>query len=213
MGLIKPHRIPDCIQRWFSDYTFRKSTDQKVIYLTFDDGPIPEVTPWVLECLEEYGAKATFFVVGDNVRKYPEVYAQLLERGHVVGNHTFNHLQGWKTKKEDYLKNIDKCQHILNEGDFPERSRPLFRPPHGRMRPSQARILKQHYEIILWDVLSCDYDGSLSKEEILMKSVKLSRNGSVIVFHDSLKSEKNIKFVLPRYLSHFSKKGYKFKTL
>ncbi|WP_053404172.1 polysaccharide deacetylase family protein [Persicobacter sp. CCB-QB2] len=215
MGLIKPHRVPDFLQRYFSSFVFKKDVREPTIYLTFDDGPIPEVTPWVLSCLKDFEAHATFFMVGDNVRKHPEVFKQVLEEGHLVGNHTFNHLKGWSESNADYLENIGLCQKCFAEVRLEENSfqKPLFRPPHGQIKPGQVKEIRDSYKIILWDVLTCDYDQSLKPEEILEKTIELTRSGSIVVFHDSLKAERNVKFVLPRYISHFKSLGFKFETL
>lgn len=181
------------------------SAHEKVIYLTFDDGPIPEVTPWVLDLLNKNDVKATFFCVGDNVRKYPEIYQQVLDQGHVVGNHTFNHLQGIKTSTNDYIKNVDKADECIHSE--------LFRPPHGHMKFPQLLKLRKRYKVILWDVISRDYSKLQSPEQVLQNVKKYARNGSIVVFHDSLKSEKNMKYALPLAIEWLKEQGYVFKTI
>ena len=200
-----PAKIPKFIQRLFPNYTFSIPTTEKVIYLTFDDGPIPEVTPWVLEQLAAYNAKATFFMIGDNVRKYPKVYQQVIEGNHTIGNHTFNHLNGWKTRNETYFENVQKCAETIETK--------LFRPPYGKLKPSQAKYLRKEYQIILWDILSGDFDKSISSERCLENVLNNAKNGSIIVFHDSLKAEKHLRFVLPKVLEHFDEKGFSFQQL
>lgn len=205
------HYIPAPVQWLFADYTWHRSRVGKSIYLTFDDGPVPEVTPFVLRTLEAYGAKATFFCVGDNVRKHPEIHATLLSAGHRLGNHTHNHLNGWDTPTNTYLQNVQQCQEALQPAGTSAKS--LFRPPYGRILQHQARALRRAYELVMWDVLSADFDSSLSPEQCLAKSIRYTRPGSIIVFHDSYKAFPNLQWVLPRYLHHFSSLGYRFETL
>lgn len=174
----------------------------KTVYLTFDDGPIPEVTPWVLELLEQEDVKATFFCVGENVQKHPEVYNQILAQGHDVGQHTFNHLPAFKSNKKDYHNNVLAAKEYIKTD--------LFRPPHGQMRLSQLIKMRKDYRIILWDVLSADFDTNISSEKCLMNVINMVRNGSVIVFHDSLKAEKNLKYTLPRAIRYLKDAGYEF---
>ncbi|MDU1905697.1 MAG: polysaccharide deacetylase family protein [Dysgonomonas sp.] len=179
--------------------------NEKAVYLTFDDGPIPEITPWVLELLDKYGIKATFFCVGDNVRKYPEIYNQVLEHGHQVGNHTFNHIQGIKTLSKNYIKNTDLAsEHIKST---------LFRPPHGHMRLPQFWALRKKYKIVMWDVVTRDYSKRQTPEQVLKNVKQYTRNGSIIVFHDSLKAEKNMKYALPLAIEWLLEQGYVFKTI
>lgn len=181
------------------------SETKKVVYLTFDDGPIPEMTPWVLEVLQKHDIKATFFCVGDNVRKHPDVYKQVLEAGHRVGNHTFNHLQGIKTWSRNFKKNADKAAEYIDSD--------LFRPPHGHMRIPQHYMLKQQYKLIMWDVVTRDYSKYMTPEKVLDVVKKYTRNGSIIVFHDSLKSEKNLKGALDKAILWLKEQGYSFETI
>ncbi len=186
-------------------FLWRMPATEKCIYLTFDDGPIPGVTPWVLEQLTKFNAKATFFCVGENVRKYPETFEQVTRAGHSIGNHTYNHLNGWETPTEDYLDNVRRSGEL-----YPTR---LFRPPYGRIKKKQADRVLLHHRIIMWSVLTRDYAQKLSPEKCLKNAVKNTCNGSVVVFHDSLKARKNLEYVLPRYLEHFSLQGYRFDKL
>ncbi|MCO6478691.1 MAG: polysaccharide deacetylase family protein [Phaeodactylibacter sp.] len=198
-------KTPHFIQNLFPNYTWRIPTQEKVLYLTFDDGPIPAVTPWVLEELKKYQAKATFFCVGDNIRKYPQVFEQVVASGHAVGNHTFNHLNGWQTENISYFHNVRHCANLAHSV--------LFRPPYGRLKPKQAQFLQRHYRIVMWDVLSGDFDPVLSEEQCLANVVNNAEKGSIIVFHDSLKAEDKLRYVLPKVLKHFSEKGYTFGKL
>ena len=206
-------KTPRLVQRFFHNYSWRIKTTKKEIYLTFDDGPVPDFTPWILKTLKAYQAKATFFCVGENIKKYPHIYRQIKDEDHRIGNHTYNHLQGWKTPTNKYIKNILKAESYLQD-ETDQKTKKLFRPPHGRIRPVQAKILrKKGYQIIMWDVLSGDFDQSLSKELCLELTIKNIKNGSIIVFHDSDKSFKNLDYVLPKVLEHFTKEGYEFKSL
>ena len=184
---------------------------EKALYLTFDDGPVPGPTQFVLETLKKFGAKATFFCIGDNIRKHPKVYKEIIGAGHAIGNHTFNHLNGWRTKTSDYGKNVMLCEEQMTaHGKQPDRK--LFRPPYGVIRRNQIRLLSA-YNIIMWDVLSIDYDKNLPAEKCLKNSIHASRAGSIIVFHDSYKAEKNLTFALPRFIEHYSDQGFTFKSI
>ncbi|MFD1628454.1 polysaccharide deacetylase family protein [Pseudopedobacter beijingensis] len=181
---------------------------EKSLYITFDDGPIPIVTPFVLETLKKFSAKATFFCIGDNIQKHPDVFEQVVKEGHKIGNHTFNHLKGWDTDDEIYVANTLKCQDLTKTN--------LFRPPYGRIRKSQIKLLKQtipDLKIIMWDVLSGDFDLNLSPEKCLKNVLKHTEPGSIIVFHDSLKAQERLEYVLPKALEAWTKQGYSFKSL
>lgn len=175
------------------------------IFLTFDDGPISEITPGVLEILEQYNAKATFFCVGDNVSKHPGIYRQILDAGHATGNHTFHHLSGWKTPLENYLANIRQCRQLVNS--------PMFRPPYGRIKPSYISSIRQEYQIIMWSVLSGDFDQESSPEKVLNNVLQFTTDGSIVVFHDSIKAADRMFYALPRFLEYYTGKGYQFRTI
>lgn len=196
---------PSLIQRFFDGYTWQGDADEDSVYITFDDGPIPEVTPWVLDTLADYDAKATFFCVGDNVVKHNYLYERLLAEGHAVGNHTFNHLNGWSTSHQEYLANVERCAEVVDS--------PLFRPPYGRLSYNKAQLLRRRFRIVMWDVLSGDFDPELSEEACLQNVLEHTRPGSIIVFHDSLKAERNLRYTLPRCLEALAQKGYSFRSL
>ena len=204
-------KTPRWLQMLYGDCIWKMPTDQKKIYLTFDDGPHESATPFVLEQLKEYGAKATFFCIGKNVVEQPLLYEQIVSAGHAVGNHTFNHLNGWKTPTDRYLQNIQDCADALAP-DNPKTAKHLFRPPYGRITRGQIQHLRD-YRIIMWDVLSVDYDRSLPAERCLRNTLRAVRPGSIVVFHDSLKAEKNMTYALPRLLEQLTGEGYRFKSL
>lgn len=194
----------------YPNFVWRKPSDEKKIYLTFDDGPIPEVTEFVLETLEKYRAKATFFCIGDNIGKNPSIFQQILKDGHSVGNHTFNHLRGWATEDVTYLENVVKCQTEIQKNGHRTK---LFRPPYGRIKRKQANALLPDYEIVMWDVLSGDFSQNLSPEIVLKKTIKHTEAGSIILFHDSIKANERMSYALPRFLEHFSTQGFQFSKL
>lgn len=198
-------KTPKFIQSLFPNFTWSIPTDEKQLFLTFDDGPIPEVTPWVLEQLAQYQAKATFFCVGDNVKKNPAIFAQLTAEGHSVGNHTNNHFNGWSTDNLPYFHNIRQCAELVPSS--------LFRPPYGKLKPRQAQFLQRHYRIVMWDVLSGDFDQNISNEQCLTNVTKNAENGSIVVFHDSQKSQEKLQYVLPKVLKHYAALGYSFCSL
>lgn len=182
-----------------------KHRRRKVVFLTFDDGPIPEVTPWVLDTLDRYGIKATFFMVGDNVRRHPELLEEVRRRGHAVGNHTMHHLQGIKVTAYRYMHDISEANDLIDS--------PLFRPPHGLLRWKQARAIKDRYNLVMYDLVTRDYSKKLNPEQVFNNVRRYARNGSIIVFHDSLKAEKNMKAVLPRAIEYLRSLGYEFEPL
>ena len=225
-------KTPTIIQRLFKNYSWRfPITDKKVMYLTFDDGPTPEITEWTLEELNKFNAKATFFCIGKNIENHPEIFQKVIENGHSIGNHTHNHLNGWKTNNVSYLENIEKANISIqstvnsfqsntekkkgNNSKFKiQNSEFLFRPPYGKIKPRQAKeLIKKGVKIILWDVLSGDFDAQLSKEKSFENCVKHSKNGSIIVFHDSVKASEKLKYVLPKILAHFNDKGFVFEKI
>jgi len=225
MYLIKS---PLLLKWYYPSLLWNKSRTEKVIYLTFDDGPIPNVTDFVLKTLKVFNAKATFFCIGDNIVKHPEVFERVKTDGHAIGNHTFNHLKGWKTDDETYLQNTIKCQELTKTN--------LFRPPYGRIKKSQILSLKSkvrspesiyqnpqadsnlksqisNLKIVMWDVLSGDFDTKLSPEKCYQNVIKHTENGSIIVFHDSLKAFDRLSYALPKVLAYFTEKGFTFSTL
>lgn len=208
------YQFPTFIQRLYRGVVWRGDTSHKCVYLTFDDGPKPEVTGPLLDILDRYKVKATFFWVGENVWRYPAMAREVVRRGHVVGNHTFNHLPGMKNRRMLYCDNVylseDMMQHTLG----PEwHSLHLFRPPYGRMRQRQKRILKKDFTIVLWDLITHDYNPKYTCEQILAITKRYVRNGSVIVFHDSLKAKKNVLSAAPMVIEYLQKEGYEFRTL
>lgn len=216
MYLIK---TPFLLKKLYPAYLlWHKSRNHKVIFLTFDDGPIPIVTPWVLKTLKNFNAKATFFCIGDNITKHPEIFNQLKIDGHAIGNHTYNHLKGWITDDKAYFENWEKCQELTQTN--------LFRPPYGRIKKSQIKLLdgaqpeirgpkptKSQISIVMWDVLSGDFDTKLPPEKCLKNVLKHTENGSIVVFHDSLKAFERLEYTLPKALDYWTKQGYIFKTL
>lgn len=178
------------------------SLTDKSVYITFDDGPIPSVTPWVLDKLDELDVKATFFCVADNVRKHYDIFEDIKRRGHQVGNHTYHHIQGLFTSTDKYMKDVIDAHKLINSR--------YFRPPHGHMRFSQVMEVSHSFEIIMWDVITRDYNKKISPSTILNYVKKYSRNGSIITFHDSLKAEKNMKIAMPLAIEWLRNNGYKF---
>lgn len=187
------------------DVTWKIPTDRKEIFLTFDDGPHPTITPFVLKCLKQYNAKATFFCIGKNVQQYPDVYQQIIDEGHAVGNHTHNHLNGWKTGDIIYLKNVVLAREIIDSR--------LFRPPYGRIARSQVKELSPVFKIIMWDVLSGDFDTTLSPQACFDNVANNTSAGSIVVFHDSEKAFPRLEYALPRSLAFFKENGYAMKAL
>ncbi len=199
-------KMPKFIQWLYPERIWAFSRSKNSVYLTFDDGPIPEVTPWVLDELKKYDAKATFFCIGENVKKHPEIYKRISSEGHAVGNHTFNHLNGVKTTPSNYIENTIQASALINSK--------LFRPPYGRIFPKQAKMLqKKGFKIVMWNIISYDYDASISGEKCLQNVLKHIKPGSVIVFHDSLKAEKNLRYVLPKVLEFILEKGWKTSSI
>lgn len=204
-------RSPFFLPWLYTDLIWRIPTQEKKLYLTFDDGPVPTITEFVLTELAKAKAKATFFCIGDNVRKHPDVFRKIVKDGHAIGNHTFNHLKGWNTPVKTYVDNVKLCDHQL-KADNSQLSIQLFRPPYGRIKRSQIKALKE-YKIIMWDVLAHDYSKNISPDRCLKGSIDATRPGSIIVFHDSIKAEKNMRYTLPRFLDHFSHQGYTFECI
>lgn len=199
------------IKRLFSNQVWSIPNNDNKIYLTFDDGPTPEVTTWVLSILKENNIKATFFCIGKNVETNPDIYTQIISERHSVGNHTFNHLNGWKTATKEYIKNTKDCENVLPDK---QNTNKLFRPPYGKITKRQSRLVRKlGYKIIMWDVLSADFDQTISPEKCLENATKKVISGSIIVFHDSVKAFKNLEYTLPRAIAHYKKKGFVFDVL
>ena len=209
MNWVKTHKF---IPFLFPKYVWKIKSPTNKIYLTFDDGPIPNVTEWVLDVLKTENIKATFFCIGDNIQKHPKVFERILYEGHTVGNHTFNHLNGWQTKTNEYLANFKLCEteylKLNTKHSF------LFRPPYGKISPFQAKeILNKGYKIVMWDVLSFDFDNKISPEKCLNNVIKNTESGSIIVFHDSLKAEQNLRYALPKAITYLKEKGFEFDVI
>ena len=204
-------KTPNLLKAYYPNLLWNFSREKKEIYLTFDDGPTTDVTPWVLDCLDEYDAKATFFCIGKNIVKHPDIVKNIIKRGHAVGNHSFKHENGWKTSLDNYLASTHETNEILRTHGIATK---LFRPPYGRIKKNQIKALRKlDYTIVMWDVLSADFDQSLGAKDCYNNVVNATENGSVIVFHDSVKAEVRLRGALPRILSHLKDKGYTFKTL
>lgn len=204
-------KTPIFLQWLFPSLVWDIKTNLKEIFLTFDDGPIPEVTEFVLDQLAIYHAKATFFCVGDNILKHPQVFQKILSDGHAIGNHTHTHLKGWNTSKERYLADFNACDKAIKQ--YLNYDSNIFRPPYGRITLAQSAAILNSHRIIMWSVLSKDYDESYDEKLCLKNTLAATKSGSIVLFHDSLKARKNLYFVLPQFLKHFSDLGYSFKAL
>ena len=198
-------KTPTLIQFFFPSLLWSKKRDKKILYLTFDDGPYNMLSPFILDELKKYKAKATFFYLGSKAEKYPQLIKRCKDENHKIGNHSYSHPNGWKTKNSRYYQDIEKANKLLNSN--------LFRPPYGRIKPSQINHLKKYYKIIMWDILSWDFDKKTSAEECYNNIINNTKPGSIIVLHENEKSAKNVKEVLPKILSYFSSQGFKFEKL
>jgi len=199
------YHTPDSVAKLFPKVLFHLPRNEKKLYLTFDDGPHPEITQWVLEKLDKYNAKATFFCVGENLKNNLSFVELFSLKGHRIGNHTFNHLNGWNTKSSEYFENIDLFQEVYSTN--------LFRPPYGKIKKSQTSFLSESFKVVLWDVLSGDFNKKLTPESCFKHVLKYTENGSILVFHDSVKAKKTLKKLLPLVLDHYSKSGFTFDVL
>jgi peptidoglycan/xylan/chitin deacetylase (PgdA/CDA1 family) len=231
--MINWYKTPKLVQRMFPERVWKLPKESNAVFLTFDDGPIPNITPWVIQELEKHDAKATFFCIGENIKKHPDIFRTLISEKHSVGNHTYNHLNGWKTNVSEYIKNVLLAEaEAIQWKDISEIENPrstiknmssidsmredqsLFRPPYGKITSKQSKLLqKKGYKIIMWDILSADYNASVSKEKCLQNVLKSIVPGSIVVFHDSLKAEKNLRYALPKVLDFISKKGWKCERI
>jgi peptidoglycan/xylan/chitin deacetylase (PgdA/CDA1 family) len=196
---------PFLLRRFYNKLTWNFPTTEKVLYVTFDDGPIPEVTPFVLEQLKNYNAKATFFCIGENIEKHPEIFKQVKEDGHTTANHTFHHLNGWDVTDQLYFESVERVRPFVGTK--------FFRPPYGRIRKSQIKMLQPRFSIIMWDVLTYDFDKNISPEKCFLNVIRHTKNGSIILFHDSIKAQKNLRYALPKTLEHFSNAGFEFRSI
>ncbi len=200
-------RPPICFRLTVPGGLFRRHEPghQHAVYLTFDDGPIPEVTPWVLDVLDRYGIKATFFMVGDNVRKHPEVYEEVVRRGHRIGNHTMHHVSGFRLTRRSYLRDVAEARQYIDSD--------LFRPPHGWLRPRQTWALHEQFRVVMFDLVTRDYSKWMRAQDVVRNVKLFARDGSVIVFHDSLKSWPRLQEALPQALEWLLEQGYEFRLL
>lgn len=194
--------------KWlFPKYIWEIPNAKKEVYLTFDDGPTPEITAWTLNELQKHKAQATFFCIGNNIEKHPDLFKRIVESGHAIGNHTFNHLKGWKTDLNTYIENTHLCQKQFDSKNLPFVN--LFRPPYGKIKNSQANALQQlGYKIIMWDIISQDYDKTVSEEMCVKNVIQHVKPGSIIVFHDSIKASQNLKYALPKVLKFLNENGF-----
>ena len=197
-------QVPEIIRLLFPKALWRMNPKEKAVYLTFDDGPIPIVTPWVVDLLKQYDIKATFFMVGDNVRKHPQEFQYVVDNGHRIGNHTFNHLKGFITSTDRYVENVELADKFIQSN--------LFRPPHGFVNHKLYNKLSKNYKFVMWDLVTRDYSFRLYGEDVLANVKRYTRNGSIITFHDSMRSESNLRYALPRALDWLMEQGYTFKT-
>lgn len=206
------YRAPFFLPWLYPQLTWRMPASEKVLYLTLDDGPVPGPTEFALDVLKQFGVKATFFCIGENMQKHPAVMERIPHEGHTIANHTFNHLNGWKTSIGDYVENVLQCDQFIISKSASGNHTPatLFRPPYGRITRAQIKALN-HYKIVMWDVITYDYDESITPEACLKNSIKATRPGSIIVFHDSVKAERNMSYALPRFIDHYLQEGFVFK--
>lgn len=198
------------IRKLFPGFVWNIPNETKTVYLTFDDGPTPEVTEWVLDMLTQHQIKATFFCIGNNIEKHPDIFRKVIEAGHAVANHTFNHLNGWHTDNKKYFDNIDACEKMMDDRN----TAMLFRPPYGKIKRSQKKeVLKRGYRIIMWDVLSADFDRTITPEHCLQNVIRNTTDGSVIIFHDSIKAQENLRHALPKAIEFLKEKGFRFAAI
>lgn len=204
------------IKKIFSKYVWDLPNNENKVYLTFDDGPTPQITEWVLEQLDQHNAKATFFFIGKNIEANASIFTKTINEGHAIGNHTFNHLNGWKTSTDEYSTNISLCDDAISDltlDDSKNKSK-IFRPPYGKITPKQAaKVLKKGYKIVMWDVLSADFDQTISREKCLGNVVSNVKPGSIIVFHDSVKAFKNLEYTLPKVLDYLDENNFIYETI
>ncbi|MEO6347242.1 MAG: polysaccharide deacetylase family protein [Aquaticitalea sp.] len=211
-----PVKTPWLVKKLFSNYVWSIPTKEKVLYLTFDDGPTPDITEWTLDILKKFNSKATFFCIGNNIEKHPDIFKRIQVEGHSVGNHTYAHVRGWKTKTNDYIDEVLRTQMVMGNpiqnSEF--RIQNLFRPPYGQITSKQGKILcKLGYNIIMWDILAFDWMDSISNEKCTQNVISKATSGSIIVFHDSIKASERMQYALPKVLEYFSEKGFVFRSI
>ena len=210
---IIPAKTPGFVKSLFPNLVWNISTDKKELYLTFDDGPTSIITDWVLDLLSQYNAKGTFFCIGNNIEKNPQLFLKIIANGHAVGNHTYNHLKGWKHKTKNYIDDVQQTDQIMNSLKSNEGTK-FFRPPYGKFKTKQSKKLQAiGYKVIMWDVLSYDWDKTVNEEDCLNNIISSAKEGSIIVMHDSIKASKNLKGVLPKLLKYYTDEGFVFKAL
>ena len=208
---VKTHWL---IRKIFYGFTWNIPNTKKTVYITFDDGPTAEITQWTLGILKEYNAKATFFCIGENIAQNPGLFSQIQQEGHSIGNHTYNHLNGWHSNTEDYLKNIILCDEVMQDFSNTNLEQKLFRPPYGKVKPKQLKWLKENgYKIIMWDILSADFDTTISPEKCAENVLKNIQPGTIIIFHDSVKASKNLKYALPLTLKYLQENDFEMKSI
>jgi peptidoglycan/xylan/chitin deacetylase (PgdA/CDA1 family) len=216
-----PVTVSKVVKKMFPNFIWNIGSQEKTLYLTFDDGPTPEITEWVLACLNKHQAKATFFCIGENIEQHPEIFQNIVINGHAIGNHTFSHLKGWKTKTKDYVENTRLCDRILKiqiqKSEIANQKSSiinLFRPPYGRMKPKQAKLLiDDGFQIVMWSILSVDWDKNVAETQCYNNVINNAISGDIVVFHDSIKASKNLQYALPRVLEYYNNLGYKFKRI
>ncbi len=217
-------KTPAYIKRLFSNHVWDIPNNENKVYLTFDDGPTPEITEWVMAILKKHDIKATFFCIGKNIDKHPEIYLKLIKEGHAIGNHTFNHTNGWKVSCKDYVEDFLDCEEKIDFRtlnleksqieNIDYKIKALFRPPYGKIKPSQSKEIREiGFKIIMWDVLSADFDKNVSPEKCLQNATKKVTSGSIILFHDSVKAFKNLEYALPKTIEILKGKGFEFDTI
>lgn len=205
-------KTPGLLKSIYPDCLWKIDTNENKIYLTFDDGPIPDITPFVLSELKKWNAKATFFCIGKNIQSHTEIYRQIIAEGHRTGNHTYDHLNGWNVSDAQFYENIEQCQSLLDSLGSTSNTK-LFRPPYGKLKPAQYKYLKRKYQIVMWDVLTFDFDLKISAQKVLENAIKNTESGSIIVMHDSLKAMHKVTFSLPKFLEFFTAKGFTFERI
>lgn len=215
MNLI-PAKTPYLVKKLFPNYIWDIKEESKVLYLTFDDGPTPDITDWTLDLLQKYDAKSTFFCIGNNVEKHPDIFRRIRREGHSIGNHTFNHPRGWNTETDKYITEVKQTQISIDSriDSHDSQTKNLFRPPYGQITNKQSNVLHDlGYKIIMWDVLAFDWMDTISNETCYQNVVSKAESGSIVVFHDSVKASKRMQYALPKVLDYFSNKGFEFKRI